>query len=63
TVQITGEGIVNKIKALVSDKLGKKVDVYSVDGKLLKRGVKASQATQGLSKGIYIIGKEKVSVK
>ena len=63
TVQITGEGIVNKIKALVSDKLGKKVDVYSVDGKLLKRGVKASQATQGLGKGIYIIGKDKVSVK
>ena len=40
-----------------------KVDVYSVDGKLIKKNVKATEARKGLTKGLYIIGKEKVAVK
>ena len=39
------------------------VNVYTVDGKLLKRNVKAADAQKNLKKGIYIIGKNKVSVK
>ena len=39
------------------------VNVYTVDGKLLKRNVKAGEALKNLKKGIYIIGKKKVSVK
>ena len=39
------------------------VNVYTVDGKLLKRNVKAADVLKNLKKGIYIIGKKKVSVK
>ena len=34
------------------------VSVYTVDGRILKRNVKGSQATDGLSKGLYIIDKK-----
>ena len=36
-----------------------KVDVYSIDGIYVRRGVDARQALQGLQKGIYIIGGKK----
>ena len=36
-----------------------KVDVYSIDGVCVRRGVDARQALQGLQKGIYIIGGKK----
>lgn len=39
------------------------VDVYSVDGRLIKASVKRSEASEGLDKGVYIIGKRKVLVK
>ncbi len=39
------------------------VDVYSIDGKLLKRQTSPHKATSGLPQGIYIIGGEKVVVK
>lgn len=39
------------------------VDVYSPDGVLLKHHVKGSAATEGLTKGIYIVGGKKVLVK
>ena len=55
-------GILNKIKEAVS-KLNVKVDVYTVDGALVKRNVKAADAKKGLRKGLYIIGKEKVLIK
>ena len=55
-------GILNSIKKAVS-KLSTTVDVYTVDGALVKRNVKASDAKKGLKKGLYIIGKEKVLVK
>ena len=39
------------------------VDVYSIDGRLIKASVEEKKATDGLDKGIYIIGKRKVLVK
>lgn len=40
-----------------------KVNVYTADGVLLKKGVKAADAEKNLGKGIYIIGKDKKLVK
>lgn len=39
------------------------VNVYTIDGTLVKRNVKAANAKNGLAKGLYIIGKQKVLVK
>lgn len=39
---------------------GNTVDVYSIDGKMLKHGVSRADAANGLGKGIYIIGGKKV---
>ena len=39
------------------------VDVYSISGILVKKEVNAANATEGLSKGLYIIGSKKVLVK
>lgn len=39
------------------------VDVYSIDGRLIKASVEEEKATDGLDKGIYIVGKRKVLVK
>ncbi len=39
------------------------VNVYSADGTIIKRGVKASEAVKNLKKGIYIIGNQKIIVK
>lgn len=40
-----------------------RVDVYSTDGRLLRKGVKAKAAHTGLPSGFYIIGGEKVLVR
>ncbi|MDE5795181.1 MAG: carbohydrate-binding protein [Muribaculaceae bacterium] len=39
------------------------VNVYSTDGTLIKNEVKASNATEGLEKGIYLIGNKKIIIK
>ena len=39
------------------------VNVYNVQGQLIRQNVKASEATKGLASGIYIVGNKKVSVK
>ena len=39
------------------------VDVYNMNGQLLRRGVDRNEATQGLPAGIYIVGGKKVMVK
>lgn len=39
------------------------VNVYDLNGRLVKSGVKAGSATSGLQKGIYIVGNKKVVVK
>lgn len=51
--------------SLESIEIGKAglVDVYSIDGRLIKASVEEEKATDGLDKGIYIIGKRKVLVK
>ena len=40
-----------------------KVDVYSIDGKPLRQGVKSSNAAKNLPAGFYVIGGQKVLVK
>lgn len=55
-------GLINKINtAAVSG--SEIVNVYTVDGVLVKKNVKAATATQGLSKGLYIVGTKKLIVK
>jgi hypothetical protein len=39
------------------------VNVYNMNGQLLRKDVERSQATQGLPAGIYIVGNKKVIVK
>ena len=39
------------------------VDVYNLQGMLVRRGVMADEATQGLPAGIYIVDGKKISVK
>lgn len=39
------------------------LDVYSVSGQLVRRGVKASEATEGLAPGFYIVGGKKCYVR
>ena len=39
------------------------VNVYNMQGQLLKHGVNASTAAQGLQRGIYLIGGKKVVIK
>lgn len=39
------------------------VNVYTVDGVLLKKNVKAAEALEGLSKGLYVVGHKVVAVK
>lgn len=52
--------IANGIKSAMIDGERERVDVYTVDGVLLKKNVLRSDAASGLHKGIYIIGKNKV---
>ena len=39
------------------------VDVYNMNGQLLRHNVERSEATQGLPQGIYIVGGKKVIVR
>lgn len=54
--------IPNAIASLVSPGRAL-VDVYTVDGVLVRKNVKAATATKGLKKGVYIVGKNKILVK
>ena len=61
---ITINGIINDIKNVeIVETENEIVDVYTIDGVLIKRNVKAAEATRNLGKGIYIVGKKKVLVK
>ena len=42
---------------------GSKVNVYNMQGVMMRQGVDASRATQGLPAGVYMIGGKKVLVK
>ena len=54
---------ITSIRKLNTELANGTVNVYGIDGKLIKRNVNAGKATQSLSKGIYLVGKKKVSVK
>lgn len=58
-----GDDVNTAIKDAIIDAQTGKVNVYSIDGVLVKKNVKVSEAVKGLSKGIYIIGNQKVAVK
>lgn len=55
--------VISAINRTTAHNSAEKVNVYSTDGILLKHDVERNRATDGLSKGIYIIGKEKVMVR
>ena len=54
--------IVNGITIVPAAATGR-VNVYTTDGVLVKKNVKAANAKDGLKKGVYIIGRDKVLVK
>jgi hypothetical protein len=61
---IDAADVINSITAPTTrDESLKKVNVYTIDGVLVRRGVKADEARTGLGKGIYIIGGRKVVIK
>ena len=62
-VYVKGNGMLNDINEVVVEDPKELVDVYSIDGVLLRRNVARAAATNGLAKGIYIVGKQKVLVK
>lgn len=55
-------GLVNGIKDVMLD-ANKPVNVYTTDGVLIRRNVMPAEATKGLARGIYIVGKDKVLVR
>lgn len=61
-INVFGDGILNNIKKAVAE-YKSIVNVYTIDGTLVKRNVKAADATKGLAKGVYVVGKKKVLVK
>ena len=62
-IYVKGNGMLNDIKDIVIEDQKEKVDVCSIDGVLIRRNVARTNATDGLAKGIYIVGKKKVLVK
>ena len=62
-IYVKGAGILNGVANIKIEDAKEIVNVYSVDGVLVRRNVKRENAVNGLAKGIYIVGKEKVLVK
>ena len=60
---ISCEGLLSGLRIVKVNSAKELVDVYTIDGKLIKKNVKATEAQKGLAKGIYVIGKDKVAVK
>lgn len=50
------------VGAIAGEDANAPVNVYTVDGKLVKSGVKACEATRDLERGVYIVGGRKVLV-
>lgn len=66
TIKVTGADEVDPstgVNALRVDYGSDIVNVYNTNGQLIKSNVKASEATKGLIRGVYIIGNKKVIVK
>ena len=57
---INGPSAVNDI---MIDESNEPCNVYTIDGRLLKQNVPFADATNGLQKGIYIVGRRKVVVR
>lgn len=55
--------VVDAIRTVRTQAAPETVNVYTVDGVLLRRGVKAQTATEGLPHGLYIVGGRKVIVR
>jgi hypothetical protein len=55
--------IINGIRDVSAGGNNTTADVYSIDGVLVKRAAKGAAQTEGLKKGVYIIGGKKVLVK
>ena len=49
-----------EIKVVDAAELEGIVDVYSVNGALIKKNVKAADAVNSLPKGVYVIGGKKI---
>lgn len=62
SAQLAVDGVINAINTPVAFTNGP-VDVYTISGVLLRKNVKAADATKGLSSGLYIIGGKKILVK
>lgn len=58
---VTTNAVVTAISDIRTD--GEGVDVYDMRGVLVRQGVKAAEATQGLPTGVYVINGKKVLVK
>lgn len=58
-----GKLVINSIEQNDVVVLPTTVNVYSLNGTLLRKNVKATNATQGLPAGIYVVGNQKVLVK
>lgn len=56
-------GTPSGIGIIINDDSNTLVDVYNLNGQLVKTNVKRSEAAKGLPAGYYIIGEEKVYVK
>ncbi|MBO4734801.1 MAG: T9SS type A sorting domain-containing protein, partial [Paludibacteraceae bacterium] len=50
------------VKQIVEEDANAPVDVYNVNGQLLKRQVSPDKALEGLSKGVYMVGDKKAVV-
>lgn len=61
-VKINGNLSTN-IQEAINDAQTGPVNVYSIDGVLIKKNVKASEAIKGLAKGIYIVGNQKIAIQ
>lgn len=57
------DGQITSITAVNAAEEGETVNVYDLNGRLLKANVSEAEAKSGLQKGIYIIGGKKVIVK
>lgn len=62
-VYVQGAGMLNAVEVVKTVDDTKLVNVYTIDGVLVRKNVKPSEATTGLAKGIYIVGKTKQIVK
>ena len=53
----------SSVEGIDAEDLDKMVNVVSIDGRIVKQNVKASEAIEGLTPGIYLVGNKKVIVK